>query len=92
MDRGAWWAAVHDAAESWTQLSDGAHIWMHALVTLELGVWEAITQVGAVEVGAPDVCSESFTPREKLGVKACLQVVWPCAGCGVYVRVCLSFP
>ena len=22
MDRGAWWAAVHGVAESWTQLSD----------------------------------------------------------------------
>ena len=22
MDRGAWWAAVHEVAESWTQLSD----------------------------------------------------------------------
>ena len=24
MDRGAWWATVHRATKSWTQLSDGA--------------------------------------------------------------------
>ena len=26
MDRGAWWATVHEVAKSWTQLSDEAHV------------------------------------------------------------------
>ena len=26
MDRGGWWATVHGVANSWTQLSDEAHV------------------------------------------------------------------
>ena len=26
MDRGAWWATVHEVSKSWTQLSAGTHV------------------------------------------------------------------
>ena len=29
MDRGAWWAAVHGVAKSWTQLNDFTFTFMH---------------------------------------------------------------
>ena len=39
-DRGAWWAAVHAATKSWTQLSNGAHTER----TLTLRAVELLTQ------------------------------------------------
>ena len=33
MDGGAWWAAVHGVAASWTRLSDFTFIWLECPVT-----------------------------------------------------------
>ena len=40
MDRGAWWATVHEVAKSWTRLGD-----LHSLPTVDLvlpGKWPCI--------------------------------------------------
>ena len=41
MDRGAWWAAVHNITKSWTRLSDWAYIrtYVHIVVKLLSHVW-----------------------------------------------------
>ena len=44
MDRGAWWATVHGAAKSQTQLITHMHIWTEHLCLPEIHI-EALTYI-----------------------------------------------
>ena len=69
--------------KSWTLLRDSTHL-NASLVYFQARCSGRPSLGGSFESRDPGVCSKSFTPREKLGVEGCLQIVWHCARYGVY--------
>ena len=54
MDGGAWWAAVHGVAESWTQLSDFTFTFHFHVLEKEMATYSSVLVWRVPEMGEPD--------------------------------------